>query len=291
MLLSMTGYGRVKKPYGDKHILIEIKSLNSKFTDIRLKIPQNYREKEAELRKILGDRIERGKIEFNIEIQSHQGDETYSLNQVLFRKYYRELHHLANELNLSQTDMLSALLKLPNVITTESEDLDEAEWYAVNEALYDAIQAFHQYRTDEGHAMELDLTQRLRTILGLIDELQPLEQQRSENLRKRLQQNLEEFMGREKIDESRFEQEVLYYLEKMDINEEKVRLRQHCDYFLEELQNEQTLKGRKLSFISQEMGREINTLGSKAYSTDIQRIVVNMKDELEKIKEQVANSV
>ena len=291
MLLSMTGYGRVTHTYRDKTISIELRSLNSKYTDIRARIPQNYKEKEPELRRILTDKVHRGKIELVIDVQSAQGDDEYGLNPALFRKYHRELQMLSEELGIENGDMLQAILRIPNVITTAADTIDEEEWKEVRKALDTAIDKFDQYRNSEGKAMEEDMIMRVDNISDLLKQLDPYEGERIERLRQRVYKNLEEYVGKNKVDENRFEQEILYYLEKIDITEEKVRLGQHCKYYKEELAKSTPLKGRKLSFISQEMGREINTMGAKANSSNIQRLVVGMKDELEKIKEQVANSV
>ncbi len=291
MLLSMTGYGRVSTTFKEKTITAEIRSLNSKYTDIRLKIPQNYREHEPDIRKILSENAQRGKLDFSLEIKSLQGDDEYSLNIPLFRKYFRELDKLSRELDLDREGMLPAILKLPNVVAPEEDLLDEEEWKAVRATIKEALVKFNQYRLTEGQVMEKDMRLRISNIQELLSQVDPYEEQRVEKLRQRLHQNLKDHLGKEKIDENRFEQEILFYLEKIDITEEKVRLSQHCAYYVEELDKDITLKGRKLSFISQEIGREINTLGAKAYSPDIQRLVVGMKDELEKIKEQVANSV
>ncbi|MBK7872554.1 MAG: YicC family protein [Saprospiraceae bacterium] len=287
----MTGYGRETLPYKDKTITVEIRSLNSKFTDVRLKIPQNFKEKETELRRIIADRVERGKIELSIDVKSHQGDDEYGLNHALFKKYYRELSKLSDELGMHTPDMLQAILRLPNVVATDAEEIEEEEWAVVLRAMDSAINGFDKFRLAEGNAMEEDMRTRVKLIREYQSQIDPHEGERVTRLRQRLHQNLEEYLGKEKIDENRFEQEILFYLEKIDITEEKVRLEQHCLYFLEELDKQEKQKGRKLSFITQEMGREINTLGAKAYSSDIQRFVVGMKDELEKIKEQVANSV
>jgi uncharacterized protein (TIGR00255 family) len=291
MLLSMTGYGRVKQTFGEKTISIEIRSLNSKYSDVRVKVPQNYKEKEVEIRKIVIDKVERGKIDLSLEVSSNEGGDDYGLNIALFKKYHHELSKLAKELHIPDGDMLQAILRLPNVVSSAAESIDEEEWSQVKDTLHKAIDKFQQYRSIEGEAMEQDMTLRVNNIASLLGQLAPFEQGRVTRLRQRLHQNLEEHLGKDKIDENRFEQEILFYLEKIDLTEEKVRLEQHCKYYLEELATEKSQKGRKLSFISQEMGREINTMGAKAYSSDIQRIVVGMKDELEKIKEQVANSV
>lgn len=289
MLLSMTGYGRETQTYQDKNITVEIRSLNSKFTDIKLRLPQKYKDRENDLRRILAERAERGKIEFGLDIKSLQGDDDFALNVPLFRRYVRELQQLAGEYQLPGNDIIAAVLRLPSVVSTEVVNIDEAEWAAVQAVVNKAVQQFDQFRLAEGKAMENDLLMRVGNIRSGLSLVDPHQEERVSKVRQRLYQNLEDYLGKDKVDENRFEQEIIFYLEKMDITEEKVRLEQHCSYFLEELGSAETSKGRKLSFISQEMGREINTLGAKAYSSDIQRLVVQMKDELEKIKELVAN--
>jgi uncharacterized protein (TIGR00255 family) len=291
MLLSMTGYGRESMSYKDKVIMVEIRSLNSKFTDMRMKIPQNYRDKETELRRVVMERVERGKVDMIIEVKSHQGDDQYSLNTALFKKYYRELSKLSDELDMPKGDLMMAILRLPNIVATDGDEIDEQEWETVMQTLQTTLNSFENFRLSEGKAMEDDMRMRVKVIQDYLSLLDPFETERVTRLRQRLHQNLEEYIGKEKIDENRFEQEILFYLEKIDITEEKVRLGQHCIYFVEELDKKFAQKGRKLSFITQEMGREINTLGAKAYSSEIQKLVVGMKDELEKIKEQVANCV
>lgn len=287
----MTGFGRVKTTYNDKTISIELRSLNSKYTDVRMKVPSHYREKELELRSLVTKRAERGKIDLSLDVQGPENDGEISLNQQLFRKYHRELSSLSSDLQMPSGDLMQAILRLPNVVATQEDELEEQEWKAVVQALHAALDQFMAYRQEEGQALEKDIRLRIRNILGHLGELQPFEDHRVERLRQRLYQNLEDYLGKDQVDDNRFEQEIIFYLEKLDITEEKVRLEQHCQYFLEVLDTPKSQKGRKLSFISQEMGREINTMGAKAYSSDIQRLVVNMKDELEKIKEQVANTV
>ncbi len=287
----MTGYGRESQNYQDKTISVEIRSLNSKFTDIKLKIPAKYKDYENDLRRLLAERAERGKIEFTLEIKSIHGDDDFALNMPLFKRYASELRKIAEELHISQADIFSAVLRLPNVIATDTENIDEAEWEAALQTTYKAIAHFDAFRQAEGQAMENELQQRVQNILAGLPLVDPHQEERVSRVRQRMYQNLEEYLGKDKIDENRFEQEILFYLEKMDITEEKVRLEQHCNYFLQELASPDIAKGRKLSFISQEMGREINTLGAKAYSSEIQRLVVQMKDELEKIKELVANTI
>lgn len=285
----MTGYGRVSRNYRDKNIIVEVRSLNSKFTDLRLKAPQHYKEKEPEIRKILTERLERGKIDFTLEIISSTGEDGFALNVPLFKRYVVELRELSAALNVETGDLLQAVLRLPNVVATANDDIEEKEWESVYATIKEAIEQFEQFRASEGKVLEEELRSRVVLIQENLEKVSPLEGERVVRMRQRLHQNLEESLGKDKIDENRFEQEIIHYLEKLDITEEKVRLAQHCKYFLEELTQAGTQKGRKLSFISQEIGREINTLGAKAYSSDIQRLVVVMKDELEKIKEQVAN--
>lgn len=289
MLLSMTGYGRVSRNYRDKTIIVEIRSLNSKFTDLRLKAPQHYKEKEPDIRKILTERLERGKIDFALEINSSTGEDGFALNIPLFKRYVTELRQLSAELKVETGDLLQAVLRLPNVVATANDEIEEQEWENVYSAIKEAIGQFEQFRASEGKVLQEELRSRIVLIQENLEKVGPLEGERVVRMRQRLHQNLEESLGKEKIDENRFEQEIIHYLEKLDITEEKVRLAQHCKYFIEELTQPGTQKGRKLSFISQEIGREINTLGAKAYSSEIQRLVVVMKDELEKIKEQVAN--
>ena len=285
----MTGYGRVSRNYRDKTIIVEIRSLNSKFTDLRFKAPQHYKEKEPEIRKILTERLERGKIDFTLEIISSTGEDGFALNVPLFKRYIVELRELSAELKVETGDLLQAVLRLPNVVATANDEIEEKEWENVYAAIEEAIRQFESFRASEGKVLEDELHSRVVMIQDNLEKVSPLEGERVVRMRQRLYQNLEEGLGKEKIDENRFEQEIIHYLEKLDITEEKVRLAQHCKYFLEELKHKGTQKGRKLSFISQEIGREINTLGAKAYSSEIQRLVVVMKDELEKIKEQVAN--
>lgn len=285
----MTGYGRVSRNYLDKTIIVEIRSLNSKFTDLRLKAPQHYKEKEPDIRKILTERLERGKIDFALEINSSTGEDGFALNIPLFKRYVTELRQLSAELKVETGDLLQAVLRLPNVVATANDEIEEKEWENVYSAIKEAIGQFEQFRASEGKVLQEELRSRIVLIQENLEKVGPLEGERVVRMRQRLHQNLEESLGKEKIDENRFEQEIIHYLEKLDITEEKVRLAQHCKYFIEELTQPGTQKGRKLSFISQEIGREINTLGAKAYSSEIQRLVVVMKDELEKIKEQVAN--
>lgn len=289
MLLSMTGYGRANGNFGDKTIAVEVRALNSKLTDVKLRLPGDYKEKEVELRKLVVDHAERGKIDLIVDVQNADGAAAVSLNEGLFRGYHRELMRLTTELGIPQGDILQAILRIPNIVASPGGEVDEAEWTTICAVVTRALDQFKAFRIQEGDVLEADLRMRVQTIRNLLTEVPPFEAARFVKMRERLRSNLEENLGREKVDNNRFEQEILFYLEKMDITEEKVRLEQHCKYFIEQVENPQQSAGRTLNFISQEIGREINTLGAKAYDADIQRIVVQMKDELEKIKEQLAN--
>ncbi|HLP94740.1 MAG TPA: YicC/YloC family endoribonuclease [Saprospiraceae bacterium] len=289
MLLSMTGYGRASGSFGDKTLTVEVRALNAKVTDVKLRLPGDYKEKEIELRKLVTDHAERGKIDVLLEVQNADGAATVTLNEALFRGYHRELSRLSAELNIPSGEMLTALLRIPNVINASSGEMDEEEWVAVCETVNRAMDHLKAFRKQEGRVLEADLRLRVTNILLLLSEVTPFEQERFTRMRERIRNNMEEGIGKENLDPNRFEQELLFYLEKMDMSEEKIRLEQHCKYFLEQLDGKQESLGRTLNFISQEIGREINTLGAKAYDADIQRIVVQMKDELEKMKEQIAN--
>lgn len=287
----MTGYGRATHHYNDKTIKVELRALNGKFSDLRFKIPQNYREKEPLIRRLVMDRVHRGKVDLLLEISSEQGAEGFGLNKGLFKAYYHELNTLADELSIPKTDMLSAILRIPNVVGAAEGTIEEEEWAAVQQAINTALDTFVDFRKTEGDALAADLRLRIETIQATLEQVNPFDKDRQERLRQRLRQRFEEYKSNETVDENRFEQELIYYFEKLDLNEEKVRLAQHCKHFLEVLSKSKEIKGKKLNFISQEIGREINTMGAKAHSADIQRLVVAMKDELEKIKEQSANIV
>ncbi len=289
MLLSMTGYGRASGSFGDKTITVEVRALNAKVTDVKLRLPGDYKEKEIELRKLVTDLGDRGKIDVLLEVQNADGAATVTLNEALFRGYHRELSRLSEELNIPSGEMLTALLRIPNVINAASGEMDEEEWLEVCETVTRAMSHLKTFRKQEGKVLEADLRLRVTTIMLLLSEVTPFEQERFTRMRDRIRNNMEEGIGKENLDPNRFEQELLFYLEKMDMSEEKIRLEQHCKYFIEQLDGKQESLGRTLNFISQEIGREINTLGAKAYDADIQRIVVQMKDELEKMKEQIAN--
>ncbi len=288
----MTGYGRASKSFGEKTINVELRSLNSKFLDARLRTPITYKEKETQIRKLITDHLHRGKIDLNIEVESLSGEGDFSINKSLFRSYYKELKGLAEELKMGDQEFMQAIIRIPNVVGPVAKGLNDDEWVVAQEAIKEAMAKMNVYRKSEGEVTKTDLSGRVKSIIEALEEVPPLEAERKEKMRQRLKQNLDEGLGSENVDKNRFEQEIIYYIEKIDISEEKMRLAQHCEFFLEQLADKKNIqKGRKLSFISQEMGREINTLGAKAYSAGLQRLVVKMKDELEKIKEQIANVV
>lgn len=289
MLLSMTGYGRAAAAVGDKTIAVEIRTVNSKLTDVKLRLPGDFKEREIELRKLIVDHAERGKIDLILDIQQADGATSVNINESLFRGYYREISRLMQEMNLPPGDLLQSIIRIPNVVSMPVGDINDEEWHAICHTVTLALEQLKIFRLHEGKALEADLRVRVANILLALSDVDHYEKDRVSRMRERLRNNLEEFVGRDNVDANRFEQEILYYLEKMDITEEKVRLEQHCKYFLEQIDDKQISGGRTLGFISQEMGREINTLGAKAYDADIQKLVVAMKDELEKIKEQLAN--
>lgn len=285
----MTGFGKSSTEYAGKSISIEIKSLNSKQFDANLRLPPLYRGKEAELRLLLGSELTRGKIEMNINVDSNGESTNYHFNRGLAKQYFEEITRLSEDLGIALDEqVMNTILRLPDVLKAEQAELGEEEWQAVLQAARLAIQALNEFRIAEGRSLERDLNERLHIIQDLLKSIDPFEEKRILNLRERIMKQLEENMLNGNIDKNRFEQEIIYYLEKLDINEEKVRLAKHCQYFTETL-NDDSSNGKKLGFISQEMGREINTLGSKANDADMQKIVVLMKDELEKIKEQLFN--
>ncbi len=288
---SMTGYGRATGNYGDKTIDIEIRSVNSKGADFRLRIPNNYKDKEGYFRRLLQEKAERGKVDVVIEVTSPYGEEQYSLNKLLFKKYYEEVRDTLANIGGKEEGIANAILRIPNILNLEEVEQDPQEWAVISETFESAMEAFVKYRIEEGRILLDDFQARVENILVKLDEVEPYEVERVPRMKEKLQQLLQTQFTPEQIDQNRFEQELIFYFERYDITEEKVRLRQHCDYFMDELNSQEHAKGRKLNFISQEMGREINTLGSKANHSEIQRIVVIMKDELEKIKEQLANIV
>lgn len=289
MILSMTGFGQGKENYSGKVIRVEIKSLNARSTEIRCKLPAAFRDREMDVRKKVLDALQRGKIDVTVSLDGISDEENTFINADAFRKYYKELNTLRTELNITDGDILQSILRIPNVIGQNDELADDEAFAVLSNAIDDAILSINKFRIDEGEVLKADLIERLRFIESHLKSIVPLEAGRIEKIKDRLKKNMEEFASKLQVDHNRYEQEIVYYIEKLDINEEKVRLSQHCTYFLEELETKDDQKGRKLSFIAQEIGREINTIGAKAQDSEMQQYVVMMKDELEKLKEQLAN--
>ena len=287
----MTGFGRVERVVTDKTFLIDIKSLNGKQFELNLKLPAFLKPYEFDIRKILSEKLNRGSVDCTISLKESGQAKPVSINTELAKAYFKPLAELSAELKLDTSSILSSLLKMPEVITPTGETLTDAEWDAFEAALNDAIIELGRHRAEEGKSLEADLVNRINNI-GIyqaeVTKLEPLRQQKTKEGLKKL---LEENVGKESYDPNRLEQELIYYIEKMDISEEQIRLKNHCDYFMQILNEPGEAKGKKLSFILQEIGREINTTGSKAYDSSIQKLVVMMKDELEKAKEQVLNAL
>jgi len=285
----MTGFGKAEFEINNKKITIEIKSLNSKQSDINTRIPALYREKEIYIRKILSEKLERGKIDFNIYVENFGEESNSKINESILKSYFRQLKKISADLELpTDNQTLLTAIRLPDVVKTEYETLDEKEWESVSENINKALEEIDRFRIQEGAALKIDIMENIGSILRLLSEIAPFEEQRIETIKTRLKENLDDLKLNGNVDANRFEQELLFYLEKLDFNEEKVRLTNHCDYFAETI-DEKISAGKKLGFISQEIGREINTIGSKANEKNIQRIVVQMKDCLERIKEQLLN--
>jgi uncharacterized protein (TIGR00255 family) len=289
MLQSMTGFGRAEQAVGDKVFLVEVKSLNGKQFDLRITIPPLLKPFEFDIRNILQEKLIRGSVECIIYIKQNGRAKPVTINKELAKAYYQPIAELSQELNLNPGDVLSALLKLPEVITPSNEVLTDEDWQGFEKVLISAIDQLKEHRIDEGKSLEEDLLLRVGNIMLHADKIATLEPQRQQRIREGLIKTLEDAVGKDSYDDNRLEQELIYYIEKIDISEEQVRLKNHCNYFRSILNGTEEGKGKKLSFIMQEIGREINTTGSKAYDSEIQKSVVLMKDELEKAKEQVLN--
>ncbi len=285
----MTGFGRAEKNVGNKTFLADIKSLNGKQFDLQLKLPSILKPYEFDIRRILSEKLGRGTVDCTISLKDTGNAKPVTINTDLAKAYYQPLAELSAALNLDPSHILSTLVKLPEVITPSSDTLSDAEWADFQNVLLSAIDDLNQHRLEEGRALEEDLINRINNILKHQDEVIKLEPQRQQKIREGITKLLEENVGKENYDSNRLEQELIYYIEKIDISEEQVRLKNHCEYFISLLNEPGDSKGKKLSFVLQEIGREINTTGSKAYDATIQKCVVMMKDELEKAKEQVLN--
>lgn len=281
----MTGFGKADASVKNKHISVEVRSLNSKGLDVNTRMPGLYREKELFIRNLLVEKLERGKIDLSINVESSEGIKGTQINRSVVKNYYSQLKSIAKELKEEQDDFLEIIMRLPEVLKTEREEFNETEWKQVLKLIEAAIKNMDGFRVREGKVLENDLRKRIDLILKALIIVE--EADRIAPIREKIKKSIEELVAKDKIDTNRFEQELIYYIEKLDITEEKVRLKTHCDFFLNTMNEKST--GKKLGFISQEIGREINTIGSKANDAGIQKIVVQMKDELEKIKEQLNN--
>lgn len=291
MIKSMTGFGKAEVTAGGSKITVEIKSLNGKQLDIsQVKIPHVYKEKELDIRTSIAQALLRGKVDVFITIEQEQEATAPQLNRSVFNSYLNQIQDVSKEfgLPLGGEPILQTILRLPEVFKQVAVDVSPAEWAALEVCVGKALESIIRFREQEGEALRQDLLARVRSILDALQQIAPLEQERMGVVRKRIMDSLGGLLEDVKFDRNRFEQELLYYMEKLDINEEKVRLNNHCHYFIETLAQEEPV-GRKLAFVAQEMGREINTLGSKANHVGIQRLVVGMKDELERLKEQLLN--
>lgn len=288
MIQSMTGYGKAEGRFGHNKIIIEIRSVNGKSSEVNLKTQIIPREKEIEVKQTVSQALQRGTIDLFSNIEYSQESLARAINKDVFLSYYRQISELQNELGLENDskELIQTILRLPDVIDNQEREIDEEFWETFKVCLLDALNSIAIFRTVEGEKLEEDLRKRVELIMTILKEIEGFENERVTNLKQRLDSRLQEVS--QSFDQNRFEQEIIYYLEKLDITEEKVRLKQHCNYFLETIDNEQ-YPGKKINFIAQEMGREINTLGSKANHAGIQKCVVRMKDELEKIKEQSLN--
>ena len=289
MLYSMTGYGRAEQTVNDKTFLVEIRSLNGKQYDIRLTIPALLKPYEFEIRSLLNEALIRGSVECIITLKQNGSARPVTINTDLAKAYYQPVLEMAKELNLSTDNVLSTLLKLPDIVVPTTEVLNDKDWNAFEAVLKQATNNLNQHRQEEGKALEADLLERITNIEDQEEKIVVLEPERRQRIREGLVKILEEHVGKDKYDPNRMEQELIYYIEKIDISEEQIRLKNHCDYFRQILKEKESGKGKKLSFILQEIGRENNTTGSKAYHAEVQKCVVMMKDELEKAKEQVLN--
>lgn len=289
MLKSMTGFGRAEQTAGDKTFLVDIKSLNGKQFELQLKLPGFLKPFEFEIRRVLSDKLGRGSIDCTISLKETGNAKPVTINKDLAKAYYKPLAEISRDLNLDPSNILSTLVKLPEVITPTSETLTDAEWEQLKNVIFSALDDLNIHRIDEGKSLQKDLNQRINNILRMQEEIAKLEPLRQQSIREGLTKLLEEHVGKDNYDKNRLEQEIIYYIEKIDISEEQVRLKNHCEYFKNVLEEAEESKGKKLAFILQEIGREINTTGAKSYDSTIQKWVVLMKDELEKAKEQAFN--
>jgi uncharacterized protein (TIGR00255 family) len=289
MLKSMTGFGRAERTVNDKTFLVEIRSLNGKQFEMQLRLPPLLRPYEFDIRNILQEKLVRGTIDCTISIKQNGTLKPVNINTDLIKAYYKQIEELAGELKIDTNSVLSALLRLPEIVTPANDVLNDKDFEEFKTVLNTALTELNKHREDEGASLEKDLKERITNINAQEEAIIKLEPNRKKRVREGIVQLLEQHVGKENYDGNRLEQELVYYIEKIDIHEEQVRLKQHCEYFNTLLADKEEAKGKKLSFIIQEIGREINTTGSKAYDSEIQKCVVTMKDELEKAKEQILN--
>ncbi len=287
MLQSMTGYGKASVDFKDKTITIEIRSLNSKSLDASLRMPSIYREKEIELRNELAKLFERGKVDVSVNVEYRSEQPSTQINEALAQAYYKQLKELADKVNEPKANILEMVMRMPDVTKHTTGTLSEKEYAQFLDTFKKAAEGTISFRKTEGKALVTEFTKRTGLLLTYLEKIETSDPLRIEKIRTRIQKNVAEFVAAENIDKNRFEQELIYYLEKIDVTEEKTRLRTHIKHFMDTAK--ETAGGRKLNFIAQEMGREVNTIGSKANDADIQQLVVLMKDEIEKIKEQTLN--
>ena len=287
----MTGYGKAECELALKKITVEVRSLNSKVLDVNTRIPGVYREKELEIRRELSDRLIRGKIDFSIFSESLGVESNSAINSPMVKSYFSQLSEISKELQIPVSEVtLQIIMQLPEVVKTTRDEPDENEWKTIVNTIREALDAMDNFRIQEGLSLYNDIIFNINTITTLLEQVAPYELERSAKVKERILEGLKELSSPEGVDHNRLEQEMIFYLEKLDINEEKVRLGNHCTYFLETLELEEPV-GKKLGFITQEIGREINTLGSKANHTEMQKLVIGMKDALERIKEQLLNAL
>ena len=289
MVRSMTGFGRAEQTIADKTYLVEIKSLNGKQFDVNLKIPPLIKPYEFDIRNLVQESLLRGTVECLIVVKQNGATKPVVINTDLIKAYYSQIETLATDLQIDTNSVLAALLRLPEVVSPSNEILDEADWKNLKGVIEEALLELNTHRIEEGKTLEKELRLRVKNIQIQEDEILKLEPKRRKKMKNELIVVLEENVGKENYDSNRLEQELIYYIEKIDIREEQVRLKNHCEYFLSILDSNEDAKGKKLAFVVQEIGREINTTGSKAYDSEIQKCVVLMKDELEKMKEQTFN--
>jgi len=288
MIKSMTGYGKAEGVVGSKKISVEVRSLNGKFLDCSLRVPGLYRQKEMIVRSKAAKEVVRGKVDISISYESLEGEQNFFINKELVKNYYQGLSEISKELNITEQDVLGTLMKMPEVMRSEKQTLSEDEWSGIEKLIDAALVSFNSFRKAEGIVLKDEVEGRVNEIASLLEQVEPFEVERIETIKTRIKKNIDEIVSKDGFDQNRFEQELIFYMERYDITEEKVRLKTHCEHFIKTM-NEEEAQGKKLGFISQEIGREINTLGSKANHAEMQKIVVQMKDELEKIKEQALN--